>query len=105
MLPFQPPPLLFPLVTTTSRNSISRCTASSHLGTEFFRGRFRIHLVHKRLGRQRWGRKRHTVWSVEGSGLSSSGLDLPIPLSVPRPQGEDDQRQAHHYRENTDERR
>ena len=36
------------------------------------------------------------------SDQSGSGLP-PILLSVPDAKGEDDQRQAHHYRENTDE--
>src|SRR5215218_1627105 len=38
---------------------------------------------------------------VGASSSDSSWLGLPIPLSVPDAKGEDDQRQAHHYRENT----
>src|SRR5215212_10258999 len=40
---------------------------------------------------------------VGASSSDSSWLGLPIPMSVPDAKGEDDQRQAHHYRENTDE--
>lgn len=40
---------------------------------------------------------------VGASSSDSSWLGLPIPLSVPDAKGENDQCQAHHYRENSDE--
>jgi hypothetical protein len=101
--PFQFPPLLFPFMTTTGRNSISTCIDSSHLGAAFVEDAWKP-LIHKRLWERPGGRRdRRTVRRVEATSSASSALGLPVPLSVPRAKGEDDQRQAHHYRENADE--
>ena len=60
---------------------------SSHPGAQLLGGRFRSLFARDRRSEQ----------------LDSSWLGLPILLSVPDAKGEDDQRQAHHYRENSDE--
>ena len=91
-LPFQFAPLLFPFLSTISRNSISRCVDSSHLGAEFSLEDASGYYSQGIVGATRKEADRRTVWSVGASNSGSSGSGLPIPLSVPRPKGEDDQR-------------
>ena len=71
------------------RNACSAPAPSQNLGVEFSKGRLRP------LRTRDYG-------VCRSEQLGFVGV-LGLPLSVTHPKGEDDQRQAHHYRENTDE--